>query len=293
MARTPSIFNNPMTGNLGNQTFKDYSGTQVVTSRFRTTSATGAGASYAQRLVRLELPNIVLAGSQLKQYLPCLFEKNKYYATPYTHFISHNKNAVLPCQPKYDVEKKYCHWGKLVVACGSLPYIPLSIDKNWAASDIVADSAIVQSSTSVGTLSSYLMRSSYQFLEGDFIFFIVCTTSAHQDSTTGQMVYISTPRFGYFQIDPNSNVVLDNVPTLSEVLIGTVSPSPGSYRVSVGCPQTGSAAMVHIRKIGNRYLSSPATMVLNNNAATYEQAATSQDWVDMCAQTYGYKPDIL
>lgn len=293
MARTPSIFNNPLTGNLGQQTFKDYSGTQVVTSRFRSTSAKGSGASYAQRLVRLELPNIVLAGSQLKKYLPVLFENNKYYSTAYTHFISHNKNTMLPCQPKYDIESKYCHWGKLVVACGSLPFIPVRSSRYVVHTDIDLGEHLLMYNETVGWLSQKLIDANYGFLPGDYIFFISTLTDAHQRSSDQQWVYRTTPKFGYFMIDPTSSVVLNSVDTLGDIYLNTDMNTPGKFFFGVDVPDNGSAAIVHIRKIGNRYLSSPASMCLMSSAALYEQWAASDEWIDMCAASYGFKPDIL
>lgn len=129
MAQTLSIYNNPLSGNLGNQTYKNYGGKQVVTTRFRTTSAKGDGASRAQRDTRMLMPNLTLVGSQLGEWLSALWENNKFFKRPYTHFISHNMKRKLPVLPKSMIDEKRCVWGDLQVSCGTLPpisYLPSS-----------------------------------------------------------------------------------------------------------------------------------------------------------------------
>lgn len=293
MARTSSIFNEPLSGNLGNQTLKNYGGTQVAVSRFRTTAAKGSGASYEQRLTRLQMPNVVLAGSQLKQWLPCLFEQNKYFKTPYAHFLSHNQSAKLPYLRKADVEQKQCHWGPLVVGCGSLMPITLKWQRDFACTSIEVPSDFSRSSTTIGALSSILVSSSYKISPGDYLIFIVAHTLGHYDVALQRRLFSTTPIIGYFRVDPTDSNTIESCDTLGDVVVREYYDRVSHYYLSIDCPGGSSAAIVHVRKVGTKYLCSPATMSLGGDAGNYAEEARSPEWTQICAESYGYKESIL
>lgn len=293
MAQTLSIYNNPLSGNLGNQTYKNYGGKQVVTTRFRSTSAKGEGASRAQRDTRMLMPNLTLIGSQLRDWLPALWENNKFYKRPYTHFISHNMSRTLPVLPKDLISDKRCVWGQLQVSCGSLP--PLMMLRNSNKDLLVGIK--VNSSTSFGTMSiadftSMILGKNDDFRDGDFIVFI----KAHYVDVAHpapQVPYYTTCAVSALKLDTKGvGSVSANFKGVAVSLMSESSSSLGtSLRISGSSDD--SWVCVHVRKERGQYLASSQVMSWDFNGAGDIDFMFRQDYIDYCAASWGYKDKIL
>lgn len=293
MAQTLSIYNNPLSGNLGNQTYKNYGGKQVVTTRFRTTSAKGDGASRAQRDTRMLMPNLTLIGSQLREWLPALWENNKFYKRPYTHFISHNMSRALPVLPKDFINDKRCVWGQLQVSCGSLPTLKVLLDSN---KDLLVGIK-VNSSTSFDTMSiadfsSMVVSLNTNFNDGDYIVFIRAQYenvifSAPQDPyvTTCVISALRLDKKGIGSVSANFKGSSVSLASGSSSVLGTSLLISGSSDDSWAC--------VHVRKERGRYLASSQIMSWDFNGASYVDNMFRQDYIDYCAASWGYKDKIL
>lgn len=293
MAQTSSIYNTPLSGNLGNQTYKNYGGKQVVTTRFRTTSAKGDGASRAQRDTRMLMPNLTLIGSQLREWLPVLWENNKLYKRPYTHFISHNMQRDLPLMPKQLIDEKRCCWGNLQVSCGTLPTIVYNIT---ASDDLVTDVNIDYTasllSASFGAFSNSLLARNPSFSEGDSIVFVAATY--HESSFSG------APAVPIYTTAAVSALTLNVGSTLS-VRQAFKGPAVNLYGFSssfgsnLGILNAGSCSwgMIHVRKVKGRYLSSSQTMTDSFAFSDEVDLMLQPDYIDFCANSWGFRDHVL
>lgn len=293
MAQTQSIYNNPLSGNLGNQTYKNYGGKQVVTTRFRTTSAKGDGASRAQRDTRMLMPNLTLIGSQLKDWLPVLWENNKFFGRPYTHFISHNMQRDLLVQPKELIDDKRCIWGKLQISCGSLPVVTCTQQLDvgfWT--NIVCPNNTNLGSMNLSDFSAAILGANPNYKEGDFIVFV----RAFYEEINSE-----APQVTYYCIPSISAITLDTYATGSvsanikgdSITLKAFSPSSGQYRLGVNRSDDASWACVHVRKERGKYLASNQVMSWVFYGADDIDYLERQDYLDYCAASWGYKDKIL
>lgn len=293
MAQTLSIYNNPLSGNLGNQTYKNYGGKQVVTTRFRTTSAKGDGASRAQRDTRMLMPNLTLIGSQLGQWLPALWENNKFFKRPYTHFISHNMKRNLPVLPKELIDEKRCVWGNLQVSCGTLTPIVYSIAANDSlVTNIAITTTGLLASKPWGTISQEIISKNSGWSDGDSIVFVQVH---YWDSPmpTDFAVEYCTAKVSALTLNVNSDTTLGY--SWKGPAIALTGAASGSISNAI-CKQNGGTdqwAVVHVSKSRGQYLASSQTMTSDFAGSDTLEAMFSQDYLDYCAGTWGYKDKIL
>lgn len=293
MAQTSSLYNAPLSGNLGNQTYKNYGGKQVVTARFHTTSAKGEGASRAQRDTRMLLPNLTLIGSSIRPWLPALWESNKFFKRPYTHFISHNMKRGLLVLPKSLIDMRKCCWGELQVSCGTLPTIPLNFDSNDNfVTNIQVSSSLPFDNQSWGIVSKYIIEHNADYLAGDSLVFIRVTYWGEYVAA-GVIPYYSTSVVTALTLDPESTDVVRN--SFRGPVIGIVGVLRPGNTYSLGIPYSGgsSLAIVHVRKSRGQYLSSSQVMSLDALDADFFRDMQTNDYLRYCAGTWGYRDKIL
>lgn len=293
MAQTQSIYNSPLSGNLGNQTYKNYGGKQVVTTRFRTTSAKGDGASRAQRDTRMLMPNLTLIGSQLKGWLPALWENNKFFKRPYTHFISHNMKRNIPVLPKELIDEKRCVWGNLQVSCGTLRPIVYSIAENGSlVTDIAITTTGLLAAKSWGTISQEIISKNQGWSDGDSIVFVQVRYRDSPVPADFPVVYC-TAEISALTLNVNSNSSLSlswKGPAIA--LSGAAS---GSISNAI-CKQAGYTrqwAVVHVSKSRGQYLASTQSMTDDFTGADELERMFDQEYLDYCAASWGYKDRIL
>lgn len=293
MARTSSIFTTPLTGNLGNQTLKNYGGTQVAVSRFRTTSAKGEGASKAQRETRLLMPNLTLIGSQIKDWLPALWENNRLYKRPYTHFISLNLSRDLLVLPKQMIDAKLCIWGQLQISSGSLPTLSCTqtLEKGFST-DILCPHTSDIGSMSLGSFSQYVLDMNPRFRPMDFLVFVVAEYFDYSIAAPATPWYV-TSFVGAIQLDPKATALVDySFKGIRVPLVGR-SQFGGSYVLAVDDTTDKSIACVHVRKERGTYLASSQVMSWNFYGIDDIALMKSSEYIDYCAASWGYKDKIL
>lgn len=293
MAQTQSIYNNPLSGNLGNQTYKNYGGKQVVTTRFRTTSAKGEGASRAQRDTRMLMPNLTLIGSQIKEWLPALWENNKFFKRPYTHFISHNMARTLPVLPKELIDQKRCVWGNLQVSCGTLTPIVYSLNSSDA---LVTNIRLSQSgslaSVSLGAISQSIIASNQGFADGDSIVFVRVEYTETRVGGSMLALYCFS-NVSAITLSSKSSATLSA--SWKGNAISLSGASSGLSGNSITIPNAGSAswAVVHVSKARGQYLASSQTMTTDFSGSDDLPDMFEQPFLDYCASSWGYKDRIL
>lgn len=293
MAQTQSIYNTPLSGNLGNQTYKNYGGKQVVTTRFRTTSARGDGASRAQRDTRMLMPNLTLIGSQIKEWLPALWENNKFFKRPYTHFISHNMARTLPVLPKELIDQKCCVWGNLQVSCGSLPPIVYAVN---SSDTLMTNIKIAQTgylaSVSLGALSQSIIANNPNFSNGDSLVFVRC----YYNSVSSSAPLTPLRCFGYVSaitLDVNSRSSLSASWKGSAISLSGGNTTIAGNAITIVNATSYSWAIVHVAKLRGQYLAS--TQIMTSEFAGMDELADmfSSAYIDYCAASWGYKDKIL
>lgn len=293
MAQTQSIYSAPLSGNLGNQTFKNYGGKQIVTSRFRTTSAKGSGASRAQRDTRMLMPNLTLAASQIKEWLPALWENNKFFKRPYTHFISHNMARELPVLPKELIDEKRSVWGELQISCGTLQ--PLVYDIN--NSDQLTTNIVLAQTGSLtyvswGDISKSIISSNSRFQDGDSIVF-VSASYEYYPTLSEYSAVCCRPSISALTLDVNSNSVLNLVWKGRAInLRGARSGFFGNV-ITIDDGAFASWGIVHVRKVRGVYTCSSQLMTTDfaNNEGLVTMA--SKPYLDYCAGSWGYRDNVL
>lgn len=293
MAQTQSIYNNPLSGNLGNQTYKNYGGKQVVTTRFRTTSAKGDGASRAQRDTRMLMPNLTLIGSQITDWLPAFWENNKFFKRPYTHFISHNMKRDLLVLPKELIDAKQCIWSELQISCGTLPIVQCkqTLDGGWYTSIALQSSANVES-MSIADFSKIIIEKNPDFRDGDFI---VIVKVAYEEASSGApyTAWTSTPLICAIQLNTKGTGSVAVNKKGANIQLSVNTPSSGSYRLGAYRSWDDSYACIHVRKVRGSYLASSQTMSWNFYGIDDMEDMRKQDYLDYCAASWGYKDKIL
>lgn len=293
MAQTQSIYNNPLSGNLGNQTYKNYGGKQVITTRFRTTSAKGDGASRAQRDTRMLMPNLTLIGSQLGEWLPALWENNKFFKRPYTHFISHNMKRNLPVLPKEFIDLKRCVWGDLQVSCGTLtPIVYATGDDGYLRTDLIINTTGALSTKTLGSISTDIITHNPGWSNGDSLVFIQVR---YQETSTLGTLYASycTPTISALTLDVNSSKTLSA--SFKGPSIALVGAQSGTISNAI-CKQSAGNyqwAIVHVSKARGQYLASSQTMTSVFAGSEELESMFQQEYLDYCASTWGYKDKIL
>lgn len=293
MAQTQSIYNNPLSGNLGNQTYKNYGGKQVVTTRFRTTSAKGDGASRAQRDTRMLMPNLTLIGSQIKDWLPAFWENNKFFKRPYTHFISHNMQRDLLVLPKELIDAKKCNWSQLQISCGSLPPISTwqSYEGGWYTNISVPHNSSIES-VNIADFSTYVIEHNQDFKDGDFI---VIVKVAYEEASSGApyTAWTSTPSICAIQLNTKGTgtVAVNKKGANIQLAVKTLSSS--DYYLACYRSFDDSYACVHVRKERGAYLASSQNMSWLFYGVDDMEDMRKQDYLDYCAASWGYKDKIL
>lgn len=293
MAQTNSIYNQPLSGNLGTQTYKNYNGKQVITARFYTTSAKGSGASRAQRDTRMLMPNLTLIGSQIKEWLPALWEHNKFFHRAYTHFISHNMRLNLPVMPKEQIDIQNCVWGGVQISYGTLPPIRYyHSDDNRHVCDIQVQLSSTVSNSTLGAFSKAVIAANPAFRDGDSLVFVraVYTSFTSESPIQG---YYCTPLISALTLDINSTLLVPATIKGDSIQLSTANSTYGSSSLFIQNEALNSVAFVHVRKHRGNYLASSQTMSTDFYQHTRLDNLFDPQYIDYCALSWGYKDRIL
>lgn len=293
MAQTSSIYNAPLSGNLGNQTYKNYGGKQVVTTRFHTTSAKGEGASRAQRDTRMLMPNLTLIGSSIKDWLPVLWENNKFFKRPYTHFISTNMQRDLLVLPKQMIDLRRSVWGELQVSSGTLSALHFNVNSNDDFyTDIVVNSSTSFDSVNWGSLSQTIINRNPDWSDGDSLVFVRVAYSPG-GTFDGFHPYYSTPLITALTLDVNSSDIVRDSFHGAPLSISGIANTP--YGTTLGIHNAGGYAwaVVHVRKYRGQYLCSSQVLTLSGMDSSFFDEMKSKSYITFCASSWGYKDKIL
>lgn len=292
MARTRSIFNNPLRGNLGNQTFKNYSGTQVVTSRIYETKTKGDGATLDQRISRLLMPNITLCASEIKQYLPVLFEENRYNKNAYTHFLSHNMGKVFPVLPKDMIERKLCYWGAYQVSCGSLPSIRVDYNDTYLKVALYVHHDALGNARSVADLSKDLIELNSGWEEGDY-FVVIRLRYMETPSSVEVANGYTQSYFSWLKVDTKNTELVRNAWHGSKFALRDISATSTTWQIAFNDQDQDAVAVVQVRRKGSKFLSSTSVLVGSDYFNDCCERYSSDPYLTECAATWGYKEESL
>lgn len=293
MAQTLSIYNNPLSGNLGNQTYKNYKGKQVVTTRFRTTSAKGDGASRAQRNTRMLMPNLTLIGSQIRDWLPALWENDKFYKRPYTHFLSYNMKRSLPVLPKELIDARCCCCGSLQISCGTLRPITYYLEADhtfWV--DLQLTTTGTLDNITLGEFSRQIVSYNDGYNDGDFLVFVSSSYSARPVAEAFSPI-VSKMSVSALKLDVTSTKSLASTWKGPNVYIKGVAIENEGTMLSIVNGFYTSWAVVHVVKSHGQYLASSQTLNTEFSRSADLAAMSNADYLDYCATSWGYRDKIL
>lgn len=283
MAKSHGFVKGDLKGNAGTLAFRQQGGQTIVSGRIYNNKSAGDGASYAQRVQRCRLANIVNFYKVIRQFEAKAWENKGARVSDYNMFAQKN----LPTNDVY-LPKTYANVGSTVVARymvsqGSLPQVAVTLLDGPAITNIDITGLTIQADTTVGALSQAIIDLNKEFLNGDKLTFAVLR------SQPIVLAGASLPGLVAEYIEFNLNV--DSTDLVQSVL-SSANAAIVANNNKLALQFEGSAMMVvHTREISGRLYTSTQYVVLP--AVTSSNPYGTEQWIEKCAASYGYAPTVL
>lgn len=281
-----AIFNGllrKMKGNVGDMTFRSNGGQTIVSERSRENRSKGEGATYAQRVQRCKLANVVNFYKVIRAFEAKAWEGKARKVSDYNMFAAKNLTPNDIYLPKNYAAAGACVAARYQVSQGSLRQVSVTWLGGPAYTDIALGGLTIGASTTVGELSEAIIASNADFMNGDKLTFGVLRTEYF--NVGGQNMPGLSVQYIEFNLDVASTDLVAN--TLSSANASIVS-----YNDTLAVQLEGAGLLlVHTREVSGKLYCSTQRVVMQSSSASNPYG--TDEWIEKCAESYGYQSTVL
>lgn len=272
-----------MKGNVGDMTFRSNGGQTIVSERSRENRSAGDGATYAQRVQRCKLANIVNFYKVIRAFEAKAWEGKARKVSDYNMFAAKN----LPTNKIY-LPKNYAAAGAVVadryqISQGSLRQIGVAWFGGPAYTDIALDGLTIGAATTIGELSEAIIAANADFMNGDKLTFGVLRIEYF--NVGGQNMPGLSVEYIEFNLDvASTDLVANNLRSANGSLV--------SYNDTLAVQLEGTGLLlVHTRETNGKLYCSTQRVTMQSTSESNPYG--SDEWIEKCADSYGYQASVL
>ena len=281
-----AIFNGllrKMKGNVGDMTFRANGGQTIVSERSRENRSKGEGATYAQRVQRCKLANVVNFYKVIRAFEAKAWEGKARKVSDYNMFAAKNLTPNDIYLPKNYAAAGACVAARYQVSQGSLRQIVVTWLGGPAYTDIAMGGLTIGAATTVGELSEAIIASNPDFMNGDKLTFGVLRTQYF--NAGGQNLPGLSVEYIEFNLDVASTDVVANT-------LRSANGSLVSYNDSLAVQLEGAGLLiVHTRETNGKLFCSTQRVIMQSTSSSNPYG--TDEWIEKCAASYGYQPTVL
>lgn len=288
MAKSHGFVKGDLRGNAGQFSFRSQGGMTIVSGRIVENKSAGDGATYAQRVQRCRLSNVINVFKVIREFERRAWQGKARNVSDYNMFVKKNLSLTDIYFPKEYAAMGAAVAAKYMVAQGQLNSVTGFIILNSYNVNISAGALVTDASTTVGALSSAIIANNVGYKNGDKITFGILKTqniTVASETLPGLSVeYIE------FDLDTTSSALVYD--TLKAGDLKVTATGDGKLKVNGASMASAAGAMVvHTREIEGRLLCSTQYIDLPSNSAS--NPYSNPVWIEQAAASYGFKPEAL
>ena len=240
----------------------------------------------AQMEQRVKLSNLVSFYRANAGWMKGAFENKKERESDYNAFVAANIGNSVVALSKADVAAGAAVVAPYKITSGSLPIVETVLNGSDLVSNLYVGALTINSSTTIGALSSALLENNNGLEEGMQISVIINLQLAA--AGTG-VPYITARAYEMILDTQNTETVESVIPDGILEAVGTTNKALGINTSDLG---DGAAAFVISKTIGGRILVSTQSLVFFGSNATYRNFTSTTAWNSAIA-SYGEGADVF